>query len=76
MNIRPPIVNTADRAVEPVFAATAYLTVPFPVPLAPNVIVNHEAEDVAVHAQPAVAVTAIDPVVAAPEILAIKGEIE
>ena len=46
------------RAVVTVFAATESATVPLPLPLAPLVIVSHEALLVAVHAQPARVVTA------------------
>jgi hypothetical protein len=50
------IVNTPDRPLD-VLAATVKLTVPLPVPLAPCVIVTHDAVLAAVHAQPAPAVT-------------------
>jgi hypothetical protein len=42
-----------------VFDATLRVTLPFPVPLAPPVTVSQETLDVADHAQPAVAVTAM-----------------
>jgi hypothetical protein len=45
------------RAVVTGLAATESATVPFPLPLAPLVIVSHDALLVAVHAQPARLVT-------------------
>ena len=51
--------SVADRAA-PLFALTANPTEPLPVPLAPDVIDTHPAPLVAVQAQPAPAVTAID----------------
>jgi hypothetical protein len=54
-------VNVPVRAV-PVFDAALIDTVPFPLPLAPAVIDNHDTLLVAVHAQPAVAVTVTGPV--------------
>ena len=50
------IVSVPERA-GPVLAATEKVTVPFPVPLEPDPIVIHAALLVAVHAQPAAAVT-------------------
>lgn len=47
---------------DPVFAATANATVPFPLPLAPLVNVTHDASVLAVQAQPAAVVTVSDPV--------------
>jgi len=47
-----PVRGDAD-----VFAAMLKATVPFPLPLAPEVIDNHEALLVAVQLQPAVVVT-------------------
>ena len=58
----PAIVNVADRAVVPVFAATLNATEPLPVPLAPLVIVTHVTGLVAVQAQPVAAVTLTVPV--------------
>ena len=55
--MRPPIVRKPLRANEEVFAAALKATVPLPVPLAPDVTVNHVVPLVAVHAQPAWAVT-------------------
>lgn len=54
----PPIVIVPVRA-GPVFAPTEKLTVPLPVPLAPDVIVSHGAEATLVQPQPLAAVTAI-----------------
>jgi hypothetical protein len=51
------------------------VTVPGPLPLAPDVIVIQVALSVAVHAQPAVAVTVMVPVPAAAVTLADAGEI-
>jgi hypothetical protein len=51
------------------------VTVPGPLPLAPDVIVIHVALSVAVHAQPAGAVTAMVPVPAAAVTLAEAGAI-
>jgi hypothetical protein len=47
-----------------------------PVPLAPELIVSHEALLVAVHEQPAPAVTATVPAHPADGMLAVVGEIE
>jgi hypothetical protein len=54
----PPIVTVPLRAA-PVFAATFRVTLPLPIPLAPALTVIQDAFDVAVHAQPAGAVTMI-----------------
>jgi hypothetical protein len=54
-------VNVPVRAA-PVFAAVLIDTVPFPLPLAPAVIDNHDTLLVAVHAQPAPVVTVTEPV--------------
>ena len=61
----PPIVIAPLRGDVDVFAVTEYVTVPFPEPLAPPVIVIQEALSVAVHPQPLPAVTATLPVPAA-----------
>ena len=58
VNVCVAIVRVPVRA-EPVLAAMAKPTAPFPEPLAPLVIVSHEALVVAVHAHPLGAVTAI-----------------
>jgi len=52
----PPIVIEPFR-VEPALGATVYVTIPFPVPLAPEVTVIHELLLVAVHAHPVPQVT-------------------
>jgi len=57
VTVWPATVSVPVREVVPVFAATLYVTVPLPVPLAPAVTVIQDALLVAVHAQPAVAVT-------------------
>jgi hypothetical protein len=64
-NGNPAIVSVATRADVPAFAAAEKLTVPFPVPLVPALIVNHVAELLAVHAHPDPTVTPTDPLVAA-----------
>ena len=51
------MVAEADRGWLPVFGATAIVTLPFPLPLAPAVIVSHADCSPADHAQPAGAVT-------------------
>jgi hypothetical protein len=58
VNVCPAMVAVPVRAVVEVLAATVIATVPLPLPLAPLVIVSHEALLVAVHAQPVRLVTA------------------
>src|SRR5215471_20710086 len=67
VNVCPAIVSVPVRGVGVRFAATAYPTVPLPVPLDPAVTVNHVgAVLVAVHVQlPNAAVTPTVPLVAA-----------
>lgn len=60
----------------PVFAATLKPTFPFPVPVAPDVMVIHGALLLAVHAQPPPAVTVTIPVLAAAATFASVGEME
>jgi hypothetical protein len=60
----------------PVFAATLKPTGPFPVPVAPDVMAIHVALLVAVHAQPAPAVTVTVPVVATAPTFWLAGAIE
>jgi hypothetical protein len=60
----------------PVFAATLKPTAPFAVPVAPDVIAIHASLLVAVHAQPAPAVTVTVPVVAAAPTFWLEGAIE
>ena len=58
------MVSVPTRA-RPVFAAAFTVTVPLPLPLAPDVIVSHDALLVVVHAHPEAADTAtLIPVVA------------
>src|SRR6185436_16901086 len=51
VKVCPPIVSVPTRESEFGFAATAWLTVPFPVPLVADVIVKKLALLTAVHAQ-------------------------
>jgi hypothetical protein len=69
------IVAVPVRAL-PVFAATLKLTDPFAVPVAPDVMAIHESLLVAVHLQPAPAVTVTVPVVAAAPTFWVEGAIE
>ena len=64
MKICPPIVMVAVLEA-PVFAATENLTVPFPVPVPPLVIVTQEALFSAVQEQLLVVITAMLPAVLA-----------
>jgi len=57
VNVLPAIVSVPVRT-KPELTAAENVTVPFPLPLAPAVIVSHVALLAAVHAQPAPAVTA------------------
>jgi len=57
----PPTDTVATRAVVVVLTATLYDTVPFPLPLAPDVMVSQPALLPAAHAQPVGAVTFTDP---------------
>ena len=59
VNVCPAMDSVADRAA-PLFTLTVNPTEPLPVPLVPDVIDIHPAPLVAVQAQPAPAVTAID----------------
>jgi hypothetical protein len=69
------IVAVPVRAL-PVFAATLNPTDPFAVPVAPDVMAIHDSLLLAVHAQPAPAVTATVPVVAAAPTFCLEGAIE
>ena len=60
VNVLPATLIVADRDV-PLFALTENDTVPWPVPLAPDVIEIHDASFVAVHAQPLPVVTVMVP---------------
>ena len=55
---RPAMVAVVDRACVPVWRAADSITVPFPAPAAPEVMLAHDAADVALQAHPAGAVTA------------------
>ena len=57
VKVCPPAVIVAVREAVLVFVATENATVPFPLPLAPEVTVTHAAELVAVHGHPDEAVT-------------------
>ena|SRR5438105_3399985 len=58
VNVWPAIVSVPVRDVALVFAATEYVTAPFPAPVLPPVIVSHDALLEALHAHvPADAVT-------------------
>jgi hypothetical protein len=73
VNVRPPI-DTVPLRAGPVLAAAATVTLPFPVPLAPALIVSHGALDVAVHAHDeADAVTATVPLPPSAAIVALAG---
>jgi len=58
--VRPPILTVSDRGLEPLLGAARTVTLPLPEPLAPAVIVSHDAVVVAVQVQSAGAVTAIE----------------
>ena len=62
VNVLPAIVSVADLADVAVLAAAVYPTLPLPLPLAPLVIVTHDAPLVAVQVHPAVVVTVTVPV--------------
>jgi hypothetical protein len=57
VTVCPETLSVAVRDDAPVLAATLYLTVPFPLPLAPDVIVIHDAPLEADQLQPLPAVT-------------------
>src|SRR6185436_751960 len=66
VNVHPAIVSVPVRFFGcSVYTATEYITVPFPLPLAPPVMVSHDALLVAVQPQPAGAVTLTLPMPAA-----------
>jgi len=56
--VRPATVSVPVRDAVDVFADTVYVTVPFPLPLLPLVILTQLRLSVALHAQPLVVVTA------------------
>lgn len=76
VNVWPPIVTVPVRLVRAVFAAMLYATVPSAFPLPPDAIEIHDAEDVAVHAQPARVSTLTVPLVASAGAETLTGEIE
>ena len=65
VNVDPAIVIVPVRLVVPVFAATVYVAVPFPLPV--DEVTIHGAPLTAVHAQPAAALTVMLPEPAADE---------
>ena len=63
LNVWPPMVSVPVRALVFGLADALNATVPAPLPLAPLVTVNHDVLLLTpVHAHPAGAVTAVDPV--------------
>jgi hypothetical protein len=76
VKVTPPIVSVPVRFVPAVLAAAVKLTVPFPDPDAPAVIVNQLSLLVAVHEQPVGAVTDVEPVPPAAAIDSDVGESE
>ena len=75
MNVWPAMVNVPVRAPV-VLAAALNATLPFPVPLAPDVIVSQPAFAVAVQVQPVAAETATFPLPPEPAIVEFVGAIE
>lgn len=75
VNVAPAIVSVPVRP-DPVFAATPKVTVPLPDPVAPPVIVIHDALLEAVQLQPVAAVTLLLPLPAAPVKDCDVGEID
>ena len=61
VTVCPPTDTVATRAVVAALTAALYATVPFPLPLPPDVMVSQPALLLAAHAQPAGAVTLTDP---------------
>jgi hypothetical protein len=76
VNVRPATVKVPLRDCAPGLADPEKPTVPLPLPLAPLVTVSQPALLVAVHPQPASAVTAVDPVPPPTAIDWLAGEIE
>lgn len=52
VNVCPPMVSVPVLSAPVVFSETEYATVPFPLPVLPDVMVIHAALLVAVHEQP------------------------
>jgi hypothetical protein len=67
VKVWPAIVSAAVRPLVLVLAEALNTTDPEPVPLAPDVTVNHDAPLLAVHAHPFDAVIVTDPVPPAAE---------
>jgi hypothetical protein len=76
VKVCPPAVIVPVRELVALFAATLNATVPLPEPLAPLVIVIHDALLVAVHAQPLPLVMLNDPVPPLETTLVEAGESE
>ena len=74
MKIWPATVSVPERELQLVFAATDQVTVPLPVPLVGVQVSQLGALLDGVHAQPAPAVTVIDPLPAAEPALAVAGD--
>lgn len=75
VNGKPAIAIVPVRELTPAFAPTKYLTVPFPVPAAPEVMVSQDAPLDAVHAVVCtVAVTCVEPVPPLAPMLADEAE--
>jgi hypothetical protein len=75
VNVRPAIVSVPVRAA-PTFDANRYETLPFPVPVAPDVIVIHEALLSAVHGHVLIVDTPTVPVPSPTGTLSPDDEIE
>ena len=75
VNVWPPAVMVAVRAVVVVFAATVNVTVPLPDPAVDPVSVTHAALEVALHAHPDAVVIENDPLPPAAAIAWEAGEI-
>ena len=74
MTVCPAIVRVPVRDEAPVFVAMEKVTVPLPFPLTPDVMLSHEVLLVAVHVQPAAAVTLVLLVLAAAAGFSAVGE--
>jgi hypothetical protein len=76
VTVCPPTDTVATRALVAALTPALYATVPFPLPLAPEVMVSQPALLVAAHGQPAGAVTLTDPDPPAVARVWLFGEIE
>jgi hypothetical protein len=74
VTVRPAMASVPDRD-GPVVEATVNVTVPDPLPLAPDAIAIHDALLVAFHVQPAPAVTATLPLPPAAGTLCVSGDV-